>query len=999
MSSTTNVHKQPTVGTRRDALYEHVGAALLLLLFVLVLFGHLLFTNRVLASGDILLYFTPYRDYAAAAFRTGQIPLWNPYSFMGVPFLANPQAAVLYPLHWPLSWFPVTKQIYWSAAIHAWILGFGGYMLMRRWQRSALYANQSQNPRLSTKGMKRHEGENFFAYLRGSFWQNYGFHFARSIAGLTTGAILAGSGFYGGLIGHINQMNAAAWLPWLMVGLVDIRRPIPQSRIYLRAAGFGFCVAMMLLAGHTQTAYINLFGIGVWIIWPWRERIIGRFSAATMFPILKPMGLRLLIFMVGSLLGALMAAAQLFPTLELSQLGLRSGGLTYGEASSFSLRPLKLLWTLLPSYGLVDLGVIFGPAYSEFVAYIGLFGLLLALLGLWKGGGAARCGGFLFALLGLLLALGRWNPIYFVLYYLVPGFDLFRTPARWMMLYTLGVALLAGTGVDYLRWTIFDLRLGVRDIPRQSSIKNRMSSNLLVSVLVLLLAIELLVAARSLPHRQTTAEQAVYDVRTAPAHLLTDPARAVLGPAAAGRFLSMSTIEFDPGDVADYRRAFVDGPALDEQALDERAFEQLVIAQKAQEILAPNLPLLWRIPSVDGFDGGVLPLQRYIQALSLFVPPDDIVPDGRLREQVKEVPHADLLGLLNVQYVITDKVRDLWFDGIYYDRQLGAVLALDAPIADAKISIDVPPGFEATRLDLIGSAAGGDDRLFEQPIAVARVDVTTADTSWETFALQVGGGEAHFADGKLDSTIAVAGGAEVAYRDVEGGREEYRAQFAFSKPLLADQIEIALEGAASDADSGLVVAIRAATLVDERTNRFLPLVVSDRGRFARVHSGDVKIYENVDLLPRAYLVHEVVGVGSTEAALEYLQAGKFRPAQRAVVEGVGSFTTQRRDADRAEVVDYRAERVEIQTVSAEDALLVLSDSYYPGWSAMVDGDAAEIVPTNLLFRGVQIPAGEHTVVFEYNPSSWRRGRWLSGVGVLLWLGLFGVGCRLKNRRE
>ncbi len=54
-------------------------AALGLLAFVLALYARLLFTDRVLASGDILHYFYPYRDYAAEAFRSGRIPLWNPF--------------------------------------------------------------------------------------------------------------------------------------------------------------------------------------------------------------------------------------------------------------------------------------------------------------------------------------------------------------------------------------------------------------------------------------------------------------------------------------------------------------------------------------------------------------------------------------------------------------------------------------------------------------------------------------------------------------------------------------------------------------------------------------------------------------------------------------------------------------------------------------------------------------------------------------------------------
>ena len=149
-----------------------LSAATVLAIFVLLLFYRLLFTDRVLASGDILHYFYPYRDFAAASLRAGDIPLWNPYIFMGAPFLANPQAASLYPLHWPLSWLPVTRQIYWSGAIHAWILALGGYALMRRW---------------------------------GVGW----------LAAVSTGLVLAGSGFFGGLLGHINQMNGAAWLPWL----------------------------------------------------------------------------------------------------------------------------------------------------------------------------------------------------------------------------------------------------------------------------------------------------------------------------------------------------------------------------------------------------------------------------------------------------------------------------------------------------------------------------------------------------------------------------------------------------------------------------------------------------------------------------------------------------------------------------------------------------------------------------------------------------------------
>lgn len=951
-----STHPSDPVASRRQwpGLGVDLAIALLLALFVLALYYRLLFSNRVLASGDILLYFYPYRDYAAAALRQGQIPLWNPYIFLGVPFLANPQAAVLYPLHWPLSWLAVTKQIYWSAALHTWLLGLGGYFLLRRWHLNA--------------------------------W-------AAAVGGL----VLAGSGFYGGMIGHINQMNGAAWLPWAVLVLENgIQKTENGKRNYVVGIApyvvlFAGLVALMLLAGHTQTAYINLFGIGIWIVWPLVASLRTsplRISILGLLP-------RLLIYGMGTVLGVLLSAAQLLPTLELSNLGLRGGGLTYSEVSSFSLPLLRLPFTLLPTYGLLDLGVVFGTAgYSEFVAYIGVIGLALAVVGAWQGRGTARTFGLLFASLGLFLALGRFNPIYFLLYKIVPGFDLFRTPARWMMLYTLGMAVLAGVGIDVLLnrrgLAISDWRLAIGDWRIQIPIANRQSP-IANRIFLSLIALDLLLAARSLPHTQPTAPQAVYDLRTAPAHLLTDPARTTLDPGAAGRFLSLSTTGFDPGDLADLRRILREGTP---PQLDQRAFDELLVALKAQEILAPNLPLLWRIPAVDGFDGGVLPLQRYLDFLTLFIPPDQLVPDGRLREQIDTVPAASLLGLLNVQYVITDKVRDLWFEDVYYDRQIGARLTADDL---NQVAIDVPQPFAATHLGLIGYIDGEPQALATlqtQNTSVARVNVQMASGTSLPFTISAGGQPgADLADGALDSALASSSGATIAYRDVENKRQEYVVQLALPQPT--QPLSLTVQRVATPFD----LVIQAVTLVDTRTGMFVPLLPSDRGRFQMVHSGDVKIYENLAGRPRAYLANDVVAADNSQAALAFLQEGKAGLDGRAVVEGLPAFTTQPAAGDHAEIVAYAPERVEIQTHNVHRALLVLSDSAYPGWTATVDGQPSPIYTANYLFRGVDLPPGEHTVLFQYQPMSWRRGLWLSATGGLFCVLLLSVNILQKFRQN
>jgi hypothetical protein len=918
-----------------------------LALFVGLLYYPLLFTNRVLASGDILLYFYPYRDYAAAALRNGEIPLWNPYIFMGVPFLANPQAAVLYPLHWPLIWLPVTQQIYWSAALHTWLLGFGLYLLLRRYQ-------------LTT-------------------W-----------ASLAGALVLAGCGFYGGLLGHINQMNAAAWLPWALLVLGSGSAETENKKQKTengKLVGFALVVALMVLAGHTQTAYINLFGVGVWLVWSAVIRLPSwRLTSATLRSLVTKLVSPLVVYGVGAVLGGLLCAAQLLPTLELNGLGLRGGGLSYGEATSFSLRPLRLPWTLLPSYGAIDLGEIFGAGYTEFVGYVGLLGLLLALIGAWRGRGPARHLGLFFAAVGLFLALGRWNPVYYLFYWLVPGFDLFRVPARWLMLYSFGTAVLAGVGVDWLIQRLRDWEIGrlrtqrlVTLSPLHLDFGELSRAVTLSSCLLVVLSIDLLLAARALPHRQTTAPQAVYETRTAPAHLLTDPVRDKLGPGAMGRFLGMSTITYDPGDMADWRRILAEGEF---PQLDSRAFEQFIIGLKIQELIVPNLSLFWRLPAVDGFDGGVLPLQRYNQFLTLFVPPDQLVPDGRLREQIKTIPSADLLGLLNVQYVITDKVRDLWFEDVFYDRQLGARLTADQPT----LTVEAPQPFAATHIDLIGYVEGSAEALQDAQLPVFAVTTTT--DQGEIAPLLVTAGDqpgADLADPALDSATAQSSGALIAFRDVEQGRQEYRVRL----PLPAPTTSTAL--ALQRLDQPLDVVIQAITLYDDRTKMFVPLLPSDRGRFRLVHSGDVKIYENLDVRPRAYLVHQVHSATTPDETLAYLlddhvvQAG-----QAAVVEADLALNTQPTPDDIAEIVSYGAEEVIVQTRSQAEALLVLSDTAYPGWQATVDGVPTEIYTTNYLFRGVRVPAGEHEVRFVYAPASWRRGLLLSGIALLVWVGLLAV---------
>jgi hypothetical protein len=154
----------------------------------------------------------------------------------------------------------------------------------------------------------------------------------------------------------------------------------------------------------------------------------------------------------------------------------------------------------------------------------------------------------------------------------------------------------------------------------------------------------------------------------------------------------------------------------------------------------------------------------------------------------------------------------------------------------------------------------------------------------------------------------------------------------------------------------------------------------------RAYDGEVDVYENHRAFPRAFLVGSVQSVRDETEAAAALQDPVFDPARTAVVEGGPPdlpTAPPQTPAGEARVVRYEAQRVEIAVDATERSLLVLADTYFPGWGAEVDGQPAPIYPTNLAFRGVVVPPGAHTVVFTYAPQSFSAGLAVAATALLV----------------
>lgn len=621
----------------------------------LLFFWKLAFTGLVLAGYDTQTYFYPYRLEAAHAIQQGRLPLWDPYLFLGAPFMANIQTAIFYPLNALFYLMPVPYALNASIIVHIALAG----LLMYAFARSSLALDRA-----------------------GSLVAATAFMF---------------SGFMGAQVGHINQINVAVWLPGL---LLCIDQAVWRRGGRWVAAG---CLVVMvqMLAGHSQESYFILVTAGLYALFrvvvprdtvdlsgPVLRR--GRFSAPLVYVLVVGLGMGMSLF-------------QLLPTLELAGESIRGGGLSYADAVSFSLRPWELLDDLLPTFVRIP--------FTEYVGYVGIFALTLGGLALAKGSRKPLALFFLGLMaVGIFFGLGGFNPLWVWAHKLIPGFKLFRVPARWLYVYTFGAACLAGIGADFLgqanavprsrrrllrhpltlaaglllvvsvvlgivsrghadseaaaraRWALlFGAAVGLVLLALTSS--RRWPYQWLFAVLV---PLELFLASRGLAYNAPLPTEVYSDVRP--------PEALVAADHGVFRVLSIAADTYEPGDKAQLTRLF--GPDLNAAELD-----QFIVETKWKEVLTPNLSLAYHVDDLDGYDGGVLPLRRYVQLKKLYVPPcpgcDN--PDEILRYQIHAVSDPDWYSLLNVKYFIADKLHDGVDGTTYYDLTNGAVLEQSRP--------------------------------------------------------------------------------------------------------------------------------------------------------------------------------------------------------------------------------------------------------------------------------------------------------------------------------
>jgi hypothetical protein len=158
---------------------------------------------------------------------------------------------------------------------------------------------------------------------------------------------------------------------------------------------------------------------------------------------------------------------------------------------------------------------------------------------------------------------------------------------------------------------------------------------------------------------------------------------------------------------------------------------------------------------------------------------------------------------------------------------------------------------------------------------------------------------------------------------------------------------------------------------------------------------DARVYSNPAALPRVFLVDRQQVVEGEDAALAAVTDPSFDGRSAAVTEEPIAGLTGAGSKDspgNARLAGYGRDETTVDVDAQRDSLLVLTDVWFPGWKASVDGQEVDVERVDYLLRGVPVPAGTHTVRLWYEPASWRAG-WiisllaLAGVLVLTVVGL------------
>ena len=899
------------------------------------------------AHGDAWISNLGVRVLLGRLLAAGQLPLWNPYTFGGMPLLANVYTGALYPPNWLFAVFAPAVALTVLMVTNAQLALTGTYLFARR------------------IGLTR-------------------------MAALVAGIIFTFSGFFTGHLDHIHRVTAIVWLPWVLLSLEQLYLKAEWRWVALGAAA----IALQLFAGDPQmTLYTALLG-----------------AAYAVFILLaRDDGVKHWRFIVAgalmSLTGALLALPQLLPELELMKQGERAQ-LSYEYFAAYSLPPSHLVSLIFPYFFggafLKPYSLPYWGAWNEIIpcGYVGLLGLMLMTVAWLSRERPAQVRFWtLVLLIAPALAFGSYLPFGINRWlYGLPVYHLFRGSYRHWLEFTFAAAMLAGFGVMKLR--------EVKPTKAAALARGSMAIIFLAVVAVLMLWL----SGGALFKTGTARPAGVGSLANAEAYIplmiFTGGALALWFYAARrNRISALVLTVMLMLDLASFGWFFTwrAEPNRVNARLADPATVKFIKAREA-DLSSFRVISQSALPTDYGFESKQNPdnhdllnvsnslIARGLQSVS----GDDLFRLARVMQLVGEADahgvmrdwqpleaQAQGLNLLNVKYLLLEKHRTLPASdavniaGVSFAKT--PLHLMPAPGRKFETEVDSVPATELAIVSLLSDSVQVPDYA-----PVVRIRLHTRDGGIIERELQAGRDTSEWAWERADVKAVIKHRrAEIAesrpVQDQTGAypAHTYLARLNFERAVI-ERVEF--EYARTDAQLQVVRA----SLIDAQTGIVAPLddVPLPAARWRRLAEfGDVKIYENLKALPRAWFVNRLASAPEAEI-LRAIKTGRlsdgqpFDPQQTALLEAdrpQAPWPMVTATGAEAKITRCEPNRIELMTRNQQAGFLVLSEVFYPGWQARIDGRDTEIHRTDYALRGMLVPAGEHRVELVYRPRSFRQG--------------------------
>jgi len=936
---------------------------------------------------DTTTFYYPLTLWAADEIKAGRLPLWTPLIFGGYPLFADGEIGLLSPFQAVLLWaldMPFAYSV--GRAIQYAIAALGLYFYARSLGAQAL--------------------------------------------GATIGALaFAYSSFMVGHLQHDNIVRSAMWLPWLLLAAEHALRTSGPRRLgWIGAAALA--LAFEGLGVHVQPVLMSLLVFGLALLF-------GPFGRTSIPTILSPsiskaaaMGRIVYDFKVlltrhrlaaGALdwflgratlgvvivgLGLGIAAAQLVPLYQLGLRSLRPTLVTYDYATTFAVTPPQLLTLVFPSMFNFDAErhwALWAP--HESTLYVGIAPLLLSLVAILYVRGRAVAFFSLVALMSLLLAFGDYLPIkpYTVVWNL-PGFSYLRAPARFSLLFSLALAVLASLGATWLA--------------RRARYRgpSRPLMALLNAMLLLPLVLGLSLGAlrwwlRFDPLRAT--ELFAIMLQTSKENWQLGPWHVYYGllemtrPDNPRTALALALLVAVPILLrlwlARPRFAFVWGALLLLlTSADLWYFTTSFYFKEYANALTPATPVVTMVADDPGpsrlFVEPTLN-QRYganqlagagietVNGYSSLEPP-------RFADYWWSIVQQDnfLLDLFDVRYVLSARQTpgSRTFEGVTFhpsDRLMSGTAANPS----GQDAFRLPP-HRAAAVALVGAVEG----LGEAPAGtpVAEITLIGADGGRLPVPVRAGLELAEYKASEpgwpladyVGPRVIWAGPAFAPLQPANLPPDPVRL-YGVTVPLVQPFDTVAVEvrtltptgrlhlyGLGVRAEDNTVYSVRTADKVKYR------LLAEDATSI---------LLENAAARPRVSVIGGVVASAGPSTA-DRLHELPWDPQQQAIVEGLPADAIRPgtgQPVGEARLLEYTPTQIVAQADLSAPGYLILADRFDDGWKAYVDDAEVPIARANGVERLVAVPAGSHVVRFSYVSFPIMLGLGISAVAALAWLGL------------